>query len=206
MKNKEFYQREIAEIAITENHLALSKGKPVSCDEISCRQCDLCIDTHSDSVSCMERFRKWAEEEHVKLKYNPFEVQSGNIFYFVDYDGCVRWGNFSNKSKYNKRARKFGNACRDEDYMKKRAREIHLYNLLSNFAYQVNEGWEPDWSDAYQNKWYVYRAHQSHSWGVAYYNQAQCVNDVYFKTKELAQRAINEVIIPFEKNIKREQK
>lgn len=196
MKNKEFYQREIAEIAITESHLALSKGKPVSCDEISCRQCDLCIDAHSDSVSCMERFRKWAEEEHVKLKYNPFEVQSGNIFYFVDYDGCVRWGNFSNKSKYNKRARKFGNACRDEDYMKKRAREIHLYNLLSNFAYQVNGDWKPD-KDNKDNKYFVFN-HQG-TWYVNYFVESFHVNDVYFKTQQLAERAIQEIIIPFER-------
>lgn len=63
----------------------------------------------------------------------------------------------------------------------------------------MNEGWKPDWSDAYQNKWFVYRAHQSHRWVVTYYNQAQCMNDVYFKAEELAQRAIQEIIIPFEK-------
>ena len=199
MKNKEFYQREIAEIAITESHLALSKGKPVSCDEISCRQCDLCIDAHSDSVSCMERFRKWAEEECVELKDNPFELQPGNIFYSIDYDGGVRWFHFDNKSGYDRQARKFGNACKDEEYMQQRAKEIRLYNLLSNFAYEVNEGWEPDWESTYQNKWYIYQSHQSHGWGVASYNQIQCMNEVYFKTKELAERAIEEVILPFER-------
>ena len=82
--------------------------------------------------------------------------------------------------------------------MERRAKEIRLYNLLSNFAYQVNDGWEPDWESKYQNKWYIYKMY-SQEWAVTWHNQIQCVNEVYFKTEELARRAIEEIIIPFEK-------
>lgn len=82
--------------------------------------------------------------------------------------------------------------------MEKRAREIRLYNLLSNFAHQVNEGWEPDWENTCQDKWYIYKSHSLHGWRVVSYNRIQWANEVCFKTEELAQRAICEIILPFE--------
>lgn len=117
------------------------------------------------------------------------------MFYFVDCDGRVQSDVYSGEPQMIE----FGNACKDETYMKRRVQEIKLYNLLSNFAYKVNEGWEPDWTDFNEEKWYIYLSHSSHSWDVASCNQVQCTNEVYLKTDELAQKAIEEIIIPFER-------
>ena len=195
MKNKEFYNDKLIEIALSGNQLAKVNNKLTTCTSIACSDCDW----NDLELICSEMRSIWGEEEYIEPKDNPFELQPGDIFYCVDHDGEIERTYFQDNSNSDIRAVKFGNACKDEEYMQKRAKEIHLYNLLSNFAYEVNEGWEPDWSDADQNKWFVYRAHQSHRWEVTYYNQAQCMNVVYFKTKELAERAIEEVIVPYEK-------
>lgn len=195
MKNKEFYKDQLAEIAAQGSIVAKINNEIVACNTTHCQDCDW-RDVPGD---CVNKIKEWAEEEHVKLKYNPFEVQSGNIFYFVDYDGCVRWANFNNKSEYDKQAHKFGNACKDEEYMKKRAKEIHLYNLLSNFAYQVNEGWIPNWDDDLESKWFIWFNSRRVAWETIFITTIHSPVDVYFKTKELAQRAIDEIIIPFEK-------
>ena len=93
----------------------------------------------------------------------------------------------------------FGNACKDRDYMERRAKEIKLYNLLSNFAEVVNEGWTPNWKDKYEEKYCLYYDCFQDKWHTIYTFFAKYPTEVYFKSKELAQRAINEIILPFER-------
>lgn len=198
MKNKEFYKDKIVEIVMRGSGVAKTNNKIVACIDITCEKCDWFCE-HGCQI---DMIKEWGEKEYVEGKDNPFELQSGDVFYCVDHDGKVEPTYFQANSNSDILTVKFGNACKDEEYMKQRAKEIRLYNLLSNFAYEVNEGWEPDWESAYQNKWYIYQSHSSHGWGVTSYNQIQCMNEVYFKTEELAQKAIEEIIIPFERGDK----
>lgn len=196
MKNKEFYKDKIVEIVMRGSGVAKTNNKIVACIDITCEKCDWFCEHGCQT----DMIKEWGEEEYVEGKDNPFELQRGDIYYLIDYDGSIESSNFNDKSKFAINTVKFGNACKDESYMKKRAKEIRLYNLLSNFAYQVNEGWEPNWEEnVNQNKWCIYKSHSSHSWGATSYKQIQCMNEVYFKTEELARRAIQEIIIPFEK-------
>lgn len=135
----------------------------------------------------------------MKNKDNPFEFRSGDSYYLVDYDGAVERSYFRYNSEYDNRTLRFGNACKDESYMKKRAKEIRLYNLLSNFAYQVNEGWEPDWENPLERKYYIFYDYEAHKCRIYSNNSWQLLNVIYFKSKELAQRAVDEVVVPFEK-------
>lgn len=192
MTNKEFYKDKLLDMFIEYNGIGLHHGNLVLCRSIDCKDCDW---YKQEDFDCDERFHEWLNKEY-EPPASVFAPQIGEDYYWIDNEYRVRCSLFA----YDSVDRKFqenGNACTDRKYMEKRARDIKLYNLLSNFAYQVNEGWEPDWESEDQNKWYVYWVHQSHSWEVAYYNRGQSVNEVYFKTKELAERAINEVIIPY---------
>lgn len=61
-------------------------------------------------------------------------------------------------------------------------------NKLMNVAYYLNDGWEPDWNDGTQFKYFIYwdtnkiiRIHHN-----IYFN----CGVVYFKSKELAKQAI----------------
>ena len=195
MKNKEFYNDKLIEIALSGNQLAKVNNKLTTCTSTACSDCDW----NDLGLICSEMRSIWGDEEYVEPKDNPFELQSGDTFYWVAHNGEIENTYFLANSNSDIRTVKFGNACKDEDYMKKRAKEIRLYNLLSNFAYQVNEGWEPDWENINQYKWFVYRSNSSHVWRTAYYCEMQCVNEVYFQTQELAQRAIDDIILPFER-------
>lgn len=196
MKNKEFYNDKLIEIALSGNQLAKVNNKLTTCTSIACSDCDW----NDLELICSEMRSIWGEEEYIEPKANPFELQPGDIFYCVDHDGEVERTYFQANSNFDIRMVKFGNACKDESYMEKRAREIRLYNLLSNFAYQVNEGWEPDWDDKNENKWFA-QFNFLNQWQPAFLNLMRYPNMVYFKTKELAQRAIDEIVIPFERGL-----
>lgn len=194
MTNKEFYKDELLDMFIEYNGIGLHRGKLESCRSIDCEDCDW---NRQEDFDCDERFHEWLNKEY-EPPASVFAPQIGEDYYWIDNEYRVRCSLFA----YDSVDRKFqenGNVCTDREYMEKRARDIKLYNLLSNFAYQGNEGWEPNWEEnVNQNKWCIYKSHSSHSWEVYCCDRTQSVNDVLFKTKELAERAINEVIIPFE--------
>lgn len=62
-------------------------------------------------------------------------------------------------------------------------------NKLMNVAYYLNDGWEPDWNDGGQEKFYIYYNSAVKTLNVSanfYYNGGV----VYFKSKEIAKQAI----------------
>lgn len=192
MTNKEFYKDELLDMFIEYNGIGLHRGKLESCRSIDCEDCDW---NRQEDFDCDERFHEWLNKEYEPFT-GVFTPQIGEDYYWIDNEYEIRYNCFVDDS-VDRKFQENGNACTDRVYMEKRARDIKLYNLLSNFAYQVNEGWDPDWEREDQNKWCIYRSHSYHIWEVCCCG-AQTVNEVYFKTKELAERAINEVIIPFE--------
>lgn len=63
MKNKEKWQKELAEIALEESPVAVDakSGKPRKCNETSCEECAFC------NIPCdLKGLQKWAEEEYVE--------------------------------------------------------------------------------------------------------------------------------------------
>ena len=62
-------------------------------------------------------------------------------------------------------------------------------NKLMNVAYYLNDGWEPDWNDANQTKYFIYYNNNDKVFKIdvnTYFNNGV----VYFKSKELAKQAI----------------
>lgn len=194
MTNKEFYKDELLDMFIEYNGIGLHRGKLESCRSIDCEDCDW---NRQEDFDCDERFHEWLNKEY-EPPASVFAPQIGEDYYWIDNEYRVRCSPFA----YDSVDRKFqenGNVCTDGVYMEKRARDIKLYNLLSNFAYQVNEGWKPDWNSETEYQWYIYYDTKRNAWDVKFEVTCMNLNTVYFKSKELAERAINEVIIPFEK-------
>nr|DAP20330.1 MAG TPA: hypothetical protein [Caudoviricetes sp.] len=196
MTNKEFYKDELLDMFIEYNGIGLHRGKLESCRSIDCEDCDW---NRQEDFDCDERFHEWLNKE-----YEPFVCvftpRIGEDYYWIDNEYEIRYNCFVDDS-VDRKFQENGNACTDKVYMEKRAREIKLYNLLSNFAYQVNDGWEPDWNNDCENKWFIWFNYLLDKWEPAYIISMSYSNMVYFKTEELAKRAINEVIIPFESNL-----
>lgn len=59
MKNKEKFQKELADIAIHRDCAALTNGKPVSCLKTPCEKCDI-----GDKYHCVAKLLDWAEDEY----------------------------------------------------------------------------------------------------------------------------------------------
>lgn len=70
---------------------------------------------------------------------------------------------------------------------RKQAEKLLAINKLINVAKYLNGGWTPDWNDNKQDKYYLYLVHSN----IYIYNITNMNNSiVYFKTWELAERAI----------------
>lgn len=131
-------------------------------------------------------------------KGTEFDIHNNDRFYTVAHNSSVYI--LTNKNwTIDKEAISFGNACKDKSYMEQRAKEIKLDNLIHNFAHVVNEGWTPNWDNKNEIKWYIYYDYNFEKYETFNYCKVKDVGAVYFKSKEAAQRCIDEIIIPFEK-------
>ena len=69
-------------------------------------------------------------------------------------------------------------------------KQLLALNVLHNVAYYLNEGWVPDWSDTKQKKYWIVRDGEMNRIEVISNISMHHVGGVYFKSEELAQRAI----------------
>ena len=73
---------------------------------------------------------------------------------------------------------------------KNQVKQLFALNMLYNVAYYLNEGWEPDWSNIQQKKYWIIRDGEKNTIEVTINISIHHVGGVYFKSKELAERAI----------------
>ena len=177
------------DIVVLGYSFGVKDNKPIFCSSEYCKNCIFSNFNKQCSILRMD----WLEEEHEE---SLFEFNEGDTIYFINSIGEVTKGNYLG-DKFNEEFIKFGNACKDRGHMKRRAQEIKLYNLLSNFAYKVNEGWEPNWENMDEYKYTIAKENEL-IWKPTRYITLKIINGIYFKSKELAQRAIDEIVIPFE--------
>ena len=198
MKNKEFYQQELLDLIVEGVSFGVNKftGKPCKCDEETPDPCMVCKFSDTE-YSCVECRKEWLESEQWASE-SAFDFQKWNTVYSCGLDGQIRNYNYS-ASHYDERINAFGNMSKDKEYMMRRSKETKLYNLLSNFAYRVNEGWEPDWGNRDEYKYILYCDDYRGGWKISSLFVCRYPTLVYFRTSELAQRAIDEIIIPFER-------
>lgn len=107
MLNREKYAKEIVEIACNRQRLAISNGKPTTCEGLSCEDCDL-YDMQGDCDKL--KIQEWASAEYVEPPVDwskvdvdtPILVRDGESDtwarrYFAKYEDntVYAWGNGS---------------------------------------------------------------------------------------------------------------
>ena len=108
----------------------------------------------------------------------------GNVTNDFESYGCVTSG-----CRYN-----VGNYCTDESLMKQRALHEILDRLLWRFSMQ-NDGDKIDWNDG-SYKYYIYHTNEPDAFLID--RATACKRFlIYFHTREIAQRAIKEIVFPF---------
>lgn len=62
------------------------------------------------------------------------------------------WGD----SDFERKSFEFGNFFRTREEAENKVRAIRLETAIARRRKELNDGWKPDWSDPYQNKFYFY--------------------------------------------------
>ena len=128
-------------------------------------------------------------------KRNPFERQKKELFYyFVDVDGAVgedKDGHYEIDDALYKAA----NYCTDKNLMHQRALYETLNRLLWRFSMENGES-ENSWNGI-NDHYEIYWSCSNEGFVICKNCHAKSLNAVYFPTKELAMKAIDEIIKPF---------
>jgi hypothetical protein len=93
---------------------------------------------------------------------------------------------------------KVANYCTDKKLMEQRALHETLSRLLWRFSMQ-NDGDKIDWKDGISDKYFIYFDHERDYFDIDTCCIFQYTECPYFNTKEIAKRAIDEIVLPFMK-------
>ena len=141
-------------------------------------------------------------EEQIKVlgfevEKNHFERCKDNEKYFyLDSKGKV-YNHLEAHDKVDNMLYLVANYCTDKELMTKRAKQEVLNRLLWRFS--MENGWDDSlWEDT-DKKYCVFFGCSTKEYLITYSCSCKIEGAVYFKSREIAQRAIDEIIIPFEK-------
>lgn len=136
-----------------------------------------------------------------EVKKNPFERVRNKGYYFIQYNGTVEY-DFDRDSSGDICCFAIANYCTDKELMKQRALHEILNRLLWRFSME-NGGGESTWGiydrDCNYYITYNYDMHPAR-FTVEFTLFYEVNGTVYFSSKELAERAIEEIIKPFMKD------
>lgn len=71
-------------------------------------------------------------------------------------------------------------------------KECKLLFKIHQYAKEKNEGWEPDWENIFQEKYYIFYDYYRKELCTSFNNSTGAINKLpYFKTRKIAQECIN---------------
>jgi len=157
-----------------------------------------------ENYICINGKKAELTEEQMKIlgielsKASPFERTDRHTpFYYVSDTGKVaEWHEVDNElctAMHNA-----GNYCTDKSLMEQRALHETLNRLLWRYSMEHN-GDKIDWNDYKTQKYYV-----GYHYGVNTYEVKRGwaligLGDIYFYSREIAENAIKEIVMPFVK-------
>lgn len=132
-----------------------------------------------------------------EIKKSPFDmVEKGEYYYFINSCGKLEnTKDFYWESDYEKH--EIANYCADKEILQHRALHETLNRLLWRFSME-NEGDKIDWkSEKSSRKWYIYFDEDCGCYKIDFNMCLHYEGTIYFHTKEIAQKAIDEIVRPF---------
>jgi hypothetical protein len=120
-----------------------------------------------------------------KLTYTKIinELFNGKKYYYIDKYGTIK------ETINSEKVTDFRITDSNNAPTKHQLQRLLATNKLMNVAYYLNNGWEPDWNDSEQEKFYIYYNSAIETINVStnfYYNNGV----VYFKSIKIAEQAI----------------
>lgn len=126
----------------------------------------------------------WSGKNQYRIKPQKWEPKGG--IYFVSQSGFVHNDDSTDE------CREFGMEFETEDAAEIAAVVYRRYHRLYKLAEELNEGWEPDWSDNSQDKLIIRVCYDTTN-PFFYYSCDRCHGDIsgiHFKDEDTAKKAI----------------
>ena len=160
-----------------------------------CPKCDYCSHGENDEPcgNCVKSIAEWLEQEAEKPSI--FEPKEGDLFYFLNRNGDVDYTHFGNGYVQSEKLSENGNACTNKSVMERKAHDLKLWSLLWNFAEENNK--KMDWEDRYQDRYWLQK--EVGVWKVMSLITPNRGLEPYFTSEDIAWRAINEIVLPWER-------
>lgn len=130
-----------------------------------------------------------------KIEKSPFErVDSNSKYFYIDDCGIVEEENV-NCYLEDQYRHKVANYCTDKSLMIQRALHETLNRLLWRFSMENGEG-ENLWNCC-NTHYEIYWSYDLASFNISCNVTVKSPTSIYFPTKEIANKAIDEIVIPF---------
>ena len=130
-----------------------------------------------------------------KIEKSPFErVDSNSTYFYIDDCGIVEEENV-NCYLEDQYRREVANYCTDKSLMIQRALHETLNRLLWRFSMENGEG-ENLWNCC-NTHYEIYWSYDLASFNISCNVTVKSPTSIYFPTKEIANKAIDEIVIPF---------
>lgn len=130
-----------------------------------------------------------------KIEKSPFErVDSNSTYFYIDDCGIVEEENV-NCYLEDQYRHKVANYCTDKSLMIQRALHETLNRLLWRFSMENGEG-ENLWNCC-NSHYEIYWSYDLASFNISCNVTVKSPTSIYFPTKEIANKAIDEIVIPF---------
>lgn len=146
----------------------------------------------------VEQMKALGIYEEPKANTNPFErLEIGDSYYYIHSNGelcrAKEFDYVSAEKRY-----KVANYCTDKELMQQRAFHETLNRLLWRFSME-NDASKINWNYIYQRKYLIYFDTESKNFGITDYRFMKSNGCIYFYSKSIAQKAIDEIVRPFMK-------
>lgn len=138
-------------------------------------------------------------ENIILLPLDPFDFfkvelpEDGERLYFIDNVQSTILSKIFDISNMND-VKRFENGLFFEtiEEAEQHLKECKLLFKIHQYAKEKNEGWEPDWENIFQEKYYIFYDYYRKELCTSFNNSTGAINKLpYFKTRKIAQECIN---------------
>lgn len=128
------------------------------------------------------------EKKEFELSYPKNEEM---LYYFEVFEGEIYDTYYSDNSKVDKYIFEHGLYFNSKEEAEQYIKERKLLFKLHQYAKEKNEGWEPDWSNGDEIKYYIFYSNSDMYLKISSAFSLERFNKLpYFKTREITQECI----------------
>ena len=156
-----------------------------------------------DNYICINGKKAELTEKQMKAlgielsKATPFDrVEERKAYYVIGTTDKVDWF-YESGDKFDEECFNIGNYCTDKAILEQRALHETLNRLLWRYSME-HDGDKIDWSNV-SDKWAIYYEYDTGRYKTAAWQTIHYLGHVFFNTREIAEKAITEIVKPFMK-------